>query len=268
MNSPDEIRKRPAFSILVGVIPLYMACGAVILRVLTYTYAKYSDLFPWYLGLIIGFSALFLWITFRPSQPIWLLHGIFLIQSIIILILVSLQPHLDIITALFTILCYQMAFVIPGRTRWVWCGIFCTLILVSMLIWKGWVFGLALAFIPIAGSIVVLSYVIANQEVEGARKQSTAFLQELKDKNNQLQSYNTQAQQIAAIEERNRLARELHDSVSQTIFSIVLNTRATQILMTKQPEKVRAQLEQLHRLTQEALAEMRSLITELRKTDS
>ncbi len=71
-------------------------------------------------------------------------------------------------------------------------------------------------------------------------------------------------EQIAAIEERNRLARELHDSVSQTMFSIILNTRATQILVDREPNRVRPQLEKLQILTQDALTEMRGLIAQLR----
>jgi two-component system NarL family sensor kinase len=79
-------------------------------------------------------------------------------------------------------------------------------------------------------------------------------------------------------EERNRLARELHDSVSQTMFSIILNIRSTQILLERDPAQVRAQqvraqqvrtqLEQLQKLTQSALAQMRSLIAQLRPGDS
>ena len=44
----------------------------------------------------------------------------------------------------------------------------------------------------------------------------------------------------------------------------MLNTRTAQILIERKPEQVRIQLEQLQALTQEALAEMRSLIAQLR----
>jgi signal transduction histidine kinase len=43
-----------------------------------------------------------------------------------------------------------------------------------------------------------------------------------------------------------------------------LNNRATQILMEREPDRLRPQLEQLQKLTQDALAEMRSLIAQLR----
>jgi signal transduction histidine kinase len=251
-------------SIQVGVVALYVFCGAMLLRSLTYVYLELPEMFPWYTGLEFLFLLLFILVLLLPSLPVSLLHIIYLAQSIIIVCLVSLPPHLDFLTALFILLCYQMALVLPGRSRWIWCGLFCALILTSLIVWFGWIMGLALCLTPIAGSIVILTYAIANHEEERVTRESEAILRELQEKNTQLHVYTNQIEQIATIEERNRLARELHDSVSQTIFSIVLNTRATQILLDREPDRVRPQLEQLQSLTQEALAEMRSLITQLR----
>ncbi|NJD57791.1 MAG: hypothetical protein C3F13_13725 [Anaerolineales bacterium] len=258
-----HIRNTP-LRIQVGVIPLFMACGALLLRVVTYSYSKYPSLFTWYSGLVFAFLILFLLVSFRPLQPKKRFYVIYLLQSVIILSMISLPPHLDIIMSLFTLICYQMALVLQAKDRWAWCGVFCALILIGLIVWKGMILGLALALIPIAGSITVLSYVIASQEVEQAKQHSETMLAELRVKNTQLQEYASQVEQIAAIEERNRLARELHDSVSQTMFGIILNTRSTQILLERDPQRIRPQLEQLQQLTQAALAEMRSLISELR----
>jgi signal transduction histidine kinase len=251
-------------SIQVGVVALYVFCGAIIVRTLTYIYIELPSMFRWYAGLELAFLILFILVMLRPSLPMWTLHIYFLVQSIIILGLIAIPPHLDFLTAQYVLLSYQMALVLPGKSRWVWCGIFCILILTSLIYWLGLSLGLALSMTPIAGNIIFLTYVIAHREEERANQQSEAILKELQEKNSQLQAYTTQVEQIAAIEERNRLARELHDSVSQTIFSIVLNTRSAQILLEKQPERVRPQLENLQILTQEALAEMRSLIAQLR----
>jgi signal transduction histidine kinase len=254
----------PTRFIKVGVIALYVFCGAMFLRALVYVYIELPQWFPWYAGLAVIFLLLFILVALRPSLPTRTLHIIYLAQSITIIALEALPPHLDFLTALFILLCYQMALVLNGKSRWIWCAIFCALILISLITWFGPVLGIALAMTPIAGNIVILTYAIANREEEQANKVSEGILRELQEKNFQLQVYASQVEQIAAIEERNRLARELHDSVSQTIFSIVLNTRSTQILMERQPEKVRAQLEELQMLSQEALAEMRSLIAQLR----
>jgi signal transduction histidine kinase len=60
------------------------------------------------------------------------------------------------------------------------------------------------------------------------------------------------------------VARELHDTASQIIFSIALTSRSAQILLKKDPERVAGQLERLQEMTASALAELRSLITQMR----
>ncbi len=73
-----------------------------------------------------------------------------------------------------------------------------------------------------------------------------------------------QAQALAAMEERQRLARDLHDAVSQTLFSANIIAEALPRIWDRDPEGVRRRLPQLHRLTSGALAEMRTLLLELR----
>lgn len=73
-----------------------------------------------------------------------------------------------------------------------------------------------------------------------------------------------QAQQLASLEERNRLARDLHDSVTQTVFSVSLAAEAARAMYIKRPDKVEAQLERVQNLARGALTEMRSLIFQLR----
>ncbi len=73
-----------------------------------------------------------------------------------------------------------------------------------------------------------------------------------------------QAAQLAAGEERAHLARELHDSVTQALFSMTLLTRTTEMLLDRDMDAARKQLTGLRDLQREALAEMRALIFELR----
>lgn len=77
-----------------------------------------------------------------------------------------------------------------------------------------------------------------------------------------------EASQVAALEERHRLARELHDSVSQALFSMTLHTRAVELALHKQggdPDgPVARGITELRGLTQDALAEMRASLFQLR----
>jgi len=73
-----------------------------------------------------------------------------------------------------------------------------------------------------------------------------------------------QAQELAALNERQRLARDLHDAVSQTLFSANIIAQTLPRLWTDSPPPMQEQLTELRHLTGLALAEMRSLLTELR----
>ena len=73
-----------------------------------------------------------------------------------------------------------------------------------------------------------------------------------------------QAGELAAGEERAHLARELHDSVTQALFSMTLVSRSIELLLATDPDAARVHLAQLRELQREALAEMRALIFELR----
>jgi signal transduction histidine kinase len=73
-----------------------------------------------------------------------------------------------------------------------------------------------------------------------------------------------QAQKLAVMEERQRLARELHDAVTQTLFSASLIAEAVPALWESDREEGRALLAELRQLSRGALAEMRTLLLELR----
>ena len=74
------------------------------------------------------------------------------------------------------------------------------------------------------------------------------------------------AQEVAVLQERGRLARELHDAVTQTLFSASLIAEALPATWDSSPEAGRQLLDDLRQLTRGALAEMRTLLLELRPT--
>ncbi len=74
----------------------------------------------------------------------------------------------------------------------------------------------------------------------------------------------TKSAQAAALAERSRLARELHDSVSQALFGMSLGTRTSLELLAKDPARAKDPMDYVLSLAEAALAEMRALIFELR----
>jgi nitrate/nitrite-specific signal transduction histidine kinase len=73
-----------------------------------------------------------------------------------------------------------------------------------------------------------------------------------------------QAEQVAITAERNRLARELHDAVTQTLFSASLIADVIPRIWKRNPDEGMQNLEELRQLTRGALAEMRTLLLEMR----
>jgi signal transduction histidine kinase len=74
----------------------------------------------------------------------------------------------------------------------------------------------------------------------------------------------SEARGKAALEERQRLARELHDSVSQALYGIALGAKTARTLLDQNPRLAGDPLDYVLSLSEAGLAEMRALIFELR----
>ncbi len=70
--------------------------------------------------------------------------------------------------------------------------------------------------------------------------------------------------ELSIVEERDRLARELHDSVTQKLFGVVLAAESGATLLARDSDQAAAQLERVRELAREAMEELRSVIVELR----
>jgi len=161
-------------------------------------------------------------------------------------------------------LCYPASIFFTGRMRWTWIIGMVFLTCGSLIFYLGIIRGLALSLTTMAGEIVLPAFLIVNHETEIAKTRSQALLNELQETHQQLQLYASQVEGLAAVQERNRLARELHDTVSQLIFSINLTTRSAQLLFKKDPARIPEHLNRLQEMSTDALGQLRSLITQLR----
>jgi signal transduction histidine kinase len=197
-----------------------------------------------------------------------LAHAYFALQSTLIVVLLGLPPHADFVTALFVALALQAALVFAGRTLAVWIALLALLTVVPALFVFGALLGLALTLIPAVACVVLPAFVVAYQEIEAARLESQRLLDELQAAQSRLQAYADQADALAALETRQRLARVLHDSVSQTLFSLSLNARAARLCLERDPARLLPQLERLQSLSHAALVEIRGLIEHLRPASS
>jgi len=80
----------------------------------------------------------------------------------------------------------------------------------------------------------------------------------------QLQNLLQARQKLATLEERNRLARDLHDSVKQQVFAVAMQIGATKHLLKRDVNAAEARLNEAQKLVNQAQQELTSLIRELR----
>lgn len=220
-----------------------------------------------YFGLELVAVGLFSLVLWRLHIAPKILHLYFGVQALLILGLFAWLPAFDFVVILFFPLCYQVALLLSGNLRTFWLILFLLLMGGSMAYFQGF-HGLALELIPMVGGLLFAYQVMLNRQMHSDQRQSQQMLDELQAINQKLQTYAHEVEELTTLEERNRLARELHDSVSQSLFSITLNTRAAQILLEREPGRVRAQLEQLQTQTQAVLDEMRKFISGLRPKEN
>ncbi len=73
----------------------------------------------------------------------------------------------------------------------------------------------------------------------------------------------SQAQELAALEERVRMARDLHDSISQPLFSLILNSEVAARQLEQDPSRAKEQLLKVRQIAEQARRDLRSLISKL-----
>jgi signal transduction histidine kinase len=116
----------------------------------------------------------------------------------------------------------------------------------------------------VASGVFLISYDFLYSRTQADQAESERLLANLQSAHQKLQGQAAQAEELAAARERNRLARELHDSVSQVIFSITLTSQSARLLLERDPARVPTEIARLQELTSSALGQLRSLIAELR----
>lgn len=246
---------------IITLSAIYICYTAVVLRTLARPDVQ-SRLWVYLVGELIYLVLFTLMlrhpIPWQPGQHIY-----FAFQTLLVLILLLLNPIFDFITVLFVILTFEAAIVFPRQVLGLWVAILIFLIIIPLTVAQG-MYGFALSLTPIAVAIIFPTYVLVNQEMETGLRTSKVLVDELQDTNQQLTAYAAQVEELAIMQEHNRLAQELHVSVSLTIHSIIQFNQDARLMLDRDPDQLGSQLDELQKLAQSSLEQMRSLIASLR----
>jgi signal transduction histidine kinase len=109
--------------------------------------------------------------------------------------------------------------------------------------------------------VVFLTTAIITGQLASALRQRA---EQANNRERELRILYEQAQELVSLQERQRLARELHDSVSQALYAIGLGAHTAREALESDPEQAMASIDYVLALAEAGLAEMRALIFELR----
>jgi signal transduction histidine kinase len=188
-----------------------------------------------------------------------------LVQSAIICTISVVAPAADFWAVLFCPLVVQVMHNFPQRTGFLITGVFTAITSVFLLWGLGLEVGLPLILVFAVIYFLLAAFIAIILEAVAARDESQKQQAELQAAHRQLQTYTARAEELAVLQERNRLARELHDSVTQSLYSLTLLAEAGQrMIRAEDLQQIAGNQTRLGQIAQQALQEMRLLVYELR----
>jgi signal transduction histidine kinase len=191
-------------------------------------------------------------------------YGYLVIQTAIVAALLFINKQ-DFLPSLFLSLSFQAVQFFKRRLGFLWIGLFTIATASPLMIgWNWQVAGLVMVLFFSFLYFMMGTYADLTLSAQAKSQENQIMLGELQKAYRQLQEYAAQAEELVAAQERHRLARELHDSVTQTLFSMNLTVQAARMAEEKGPARVIEHLERLQKLAQGAAGEIQVLSSRLR----
>jgi signal transduction histidine kinase len=184
----------------------------------------------------------------------------FAVQMLLTQILGLFEVYLDTWAVLYIVLGLQVAVCCSKKEALIWWGLFSLSILGTLFYEFGALSGLGRSMAYIVIGVFLISFDSQYAQREDAQAESEVLLEELRAAHQKLKEQAARAEQLASLQERNRIAQEIHDAVGQKIFAIQLMTETTCALLEKEPSRAIEQLGLLQEQTQATLSQMRQLI--------
>ncbi len=187
-----------------------------------------------------------------------------ILQAAVVMLFFRLGTGADFFALLFIPISLQATLFFGGPLGIRWIVLFCICMFIGL---RGVeaepLFGIGMTVVYGGLCLLFGGYAIQVRKAEATRRENQRLLTELSTAHAELERYTNQMDQLAAEHERTRLARELHDSVTQTAFSMNLAVQSAQLLVGREAGLLAAQLERVEQLAANAIGEIQSLVSEL-----
>ncbi len=183
-----------------------------------------------------------------------------LVQSALVITMLYSAPTLDFLTMLFFPLSFQAVQFFPNWIGFAWIGGFSLAMAGMFLFGLEWQAGVTMIIAGSGANMLMGSFAHLIARTEQRRQENQCLFGELHEAYHQLKDSAAQVEALAAATERHRLVRELHDSLTQTLFSMNLAVQSVRLSIEEAPFQTDEHLTRLQTLTRSAASEVQALI--------
>ena len=260
-SSPEDIttrRENTWFRVASYVI--LVAAGVVGLRF----DPPASALVRWtILLLLVGIGMLQIWVP-KGGSPLWRRRLQIGLNGAMVAALMFIQPGWTMYPVLFIPPIVQAILLLPLREGVAWVVTFTLVAAMTFAVGINLGEGVVAIFLYGVLYAFIAAFASALTRVDAARRESQRLLGELQDAHEQLQAGALRMEEMAVVEERNRLAREMHDTLGHRLTVAAVQLEAAQRLCPTDAGRATRMVGTVREQVQEALRELRATVATLR----
>jgi signal transduction histidine kinase len=242
----------------------------VVVATFAFSFYPASDMRRWgVVALFLIFAAALIWPPDQLTPPTVFNgreHARLLFLTLVTVGMVALDGNFTAIIILYFLLSGRALAIFPDRTGYTWIlalgGL--TSVMLAYILAPEWGFGLLNGLGATCGYFFIGSAANAQRRAEAANAESKHLYQELQIAHQQLQEQAAHAEALAVAEERNRLAREMHDTLGHRLTVAAVQLEGAQKLVKRDSEKAMQMIGTVREQVLEGLTELRRTVAALR----
>jgi signal transduction histidine kinase len=198
------------------------------------------------------------------KSPAWQIHLFLGVQGSLVAALMFLIPGWTMFPTLYCLFTVQAILFLSPNPGVYWIAVYVLVTAASFALSFAWDEGLIALVIYGGINTFFGAYANALLRANAARHESQALLDELRQAHEQLQEYALRTEEMAVVEERNRLAREMHDTLGHRLTVASVQLEAAQRLYPTDAERAASLVGPVREQVREALVELRATVATLR----
>jgi signal transduction histidine kinase len=202
--------------------------------------------------------------TPKRESPTWQIYTYLALYGILVSALMFLQPGWTLYPVLYMTPITWATLALPFRRGLCWIAAYTVVTAVSFAVGISLGEGLIALFLYGVIYAFVGAFAGALARADAARRESQTLLDGLRQAHEQLQEYALRTEEMAVVEERNRLAREMHDTLGHRLTVASVQLEAAQRLCPTDPERAASLVGTVREQVREALGELRATVATLR----